>query len=358
MKEDIYPHMLRLHGSRDNQYPNDDIKETVRKNLLCESCLHFRTSGGQNTSMVALRDKIYCSGCLKDHPSIFFSRQQRKATANARVCIGREGYVRLCRHKVVTWADISNAWKKSWNKSVLRCTDSTHDPTTEQKNSTGEISSDWTENNLYPKAVMSVDRNNFAVGLRLEWQLSAFALPLQPKEQLTMDSLHDKLKAVDSTVCPCPHESFESVSILRAFDPNYCVCLGAAIGIYSYFLPLERISANDSVCLHYRCSHYYEGIGIFLPLSYPCIQRERENGVPCEKCNGQNRIQHRSVCGDCETWYIWSRQGDQIKLRRSTKASALKTPLDPGWLRLLDPGSFDFEDPLTQHLLWCNNSVT
>jgi hypothetical protein len=40
---------------------------------------------------------------------------------------------------------------------------------------------------------------------------------------------------------------------------------------------------------------------------------------------------------------------------RTSRACSLKTPLDAEWLQLLDVESFDFEDPLAHHLLWCSD---
>ncbi|KAK4206454.1 hypothetical protein QBC37DRAFT_407105 [Rhypophila decipiens] len=46
---------------------------------------------------------LHCAPCQSDHPTRFFSPAQRRMPPGLRKCIAREGYVRLCAHKVVTW---------------------------------------------------------------------------------------------------------------------------------------------------------------------------------------------------------------------------------------------------------------
>lgn len=52
-------------------------------------------------------DTLHCSLCRKEHPRVLFSPIQRAAPPADRFCIGREGYVRMCAHKVIGWQDMS-----------------------------------------------------------------------------------------------------------------------------------------------------------------------------------------------------------------------------------------------------------
>ena len=136
MKHEIYPHMLRSQEERldgGQQYPCDEIKRAVRRVLFCEPCLRFRESGTRDVVVAALKNQqIYCCGCRVTHPAVFFSREQREdIPANERVCIGRQGHVRLCQHKVLRWSDVSHTQRfyRWWQPtlSVLRCTHCSHD---------------------------------------------------------------------------------------------------------------------------------------------------------------------------------------------------------------------------------------
>ncbi|KAK1690448.1 hypothetical protein BDP55DRAFT_756193 [Colletotrichum godetiae] len=49
---------------------------------------------------------LYCSGCRRGHPSSLFSAKQRQKESNKRICIGREGHIRLCEHKTFGWDEL------------------------------------------------------------------------------------------------------------------------------------------------------------------------------------------------------------------------------------------------------------
>lgn len=123
---------------------------------------------------------------------------------------------------------------------------------------------------------------------------------------------------------------------------------------------VRLISKALAVCIASRCEGprgAYTNNAKFLPTLAACLQNRREAAVQCKACHGRDWVEHRSVCSDCATTYSWFRQGEQIKLRRLTKAWSIGTPLDPAWLRLLEPNSIDVDgDPATQHLLWCNDA--
>ena len=52
-------------------------------------------------------DLLHCTACAVDHPARYFSKAQRGVTTpEHRICIAHEGFVRLCRHKTLKWADL------------------------------------------------------------------------------------------------------------------------------------------------------------------------------------------------------------------------------------------------------------
>jgi len=48
---------------------------------------------------------LHCAGCGEDHAAGYFSVRQRQLPPTQRLCIGREGFVRLCEHRVVRWGE-------------------------------------------------------------------------------------------------------------------------------------------------------------------------------------------------------------------------------------------------------------
>lgn len=73
----------------------------------CQDCQQTRTHPRWTATYVALT-KVYlhCSGCQIDHPACLFSKTQRSTPPKARVCIGREGFIQLCQHQIITWEKV------------------------------------------------------------------------------------------------------------------------------------------------------------------------------------------------------------------------------------------------------------
>ncbi|KAK0742106.1 hypothetical protein B0T21DRAFT_345947 [Apiosordaria backusii] len=49
---------------------------------------------------------LYCAGCDCNHFARQFSTKQRARDDDKRVCVGREGFLRPCKHRKITWADV------------------------------------------------------------------------------------------------------------------------------------------------------------------------------------------------------------------------------------------------------------
>ncbi|KAK4671148.1 hypothetical protein QC764_602930 [Podospora pseudoanserina] len=105
----------------------DAIRYCLRKDLLCKTCLPRNdlrmTRNGRvvprHPSGKRLWDRckfeshhvkgigpLYCSGCDTLHHHRMVSTAEREVKGNQRICIMRTGVVRICKHRVVSWADI------------------------------------------------------------------------------------------------------------------------------------------------------------------------------------------------------------------------------------------------------------
>lgn len=114
----------------------DEAASRLRKDLLCVSCQRAYSNRKSHGISVACKFDtpegdnkwLHCSGCKVDHLSTVFTDEEAMKPWNKRLCIGRQGYVRLCEHEVITLADIetcmTQAWKmptgKSW-ELMRRC---------------------------------------------------------------------------------------------------------------------------------------------------------------------------------------------------------------------------------------------
>lgn len=113
-------HMLhhdKFHGRENNRgpfgilpwYSVPGFQATIRKQTLCEPCQTAHREGMLPNGCVFMetpRLYIHCAGCNSHHTRYAFSHTQRQKKPLDRVCIGREGTLRLCEHVSIGWADI------------------------------------------------------------------------------------------------------------------------------------------------------------------------------------------------------------------------------------------------------------
>lgn len=105
---------VKARGRRGVPVQLDEAASRLRRDLLCVSCqwgYSNRKSHGLSVTCkfgTHEQDKewLHCSGCKVDHLSTVFTSEEKMKPWNERLCIGRQGYVRLCEHEVITWADI------------------------------------------------------------------------------------------------------------------------------------------------------------------------------------------------------------------------------------------------------------
>lgn len=76
---------------------------------LCPDCraLRQRPDWPARLEAVTSRRHFCGGGCRAWHPTSCFSPAQRAASPALRVCIGREGHVRLCRHVTLSWTAVA-----------------------------------------------------------------------------------------------------------------------------------------------------------------------------------------------------------------------------------------------------------
>ncbi|KAI8690973.1 hypothetical protein NCS56_00088900 [Fusarium sp. Ph1] len=104
----------------------DEAASRLRRDLLCVNCQRGYTNRKKHGLSVACKFSTYegdnqwlhCSGCKVDHLSTVFSTEEAKKPCNERLCIGRQGYVRLCEHEVITWADIEARVNQALRESI------------------------------------------------------------------------------------------------------------------------------------------------------------------------------------------------------------------------------------------------
>ncbi|KAK1455093.1 hypothetical protein CMEL01_03853 [Colletotrichum melonis] len=84
-----------------NPTARDMLRSNNTSGPFCRSCTENRDHSSQKYR--AAVSPLHCSGCRRDHPSSLFSVKQRQEEPDTRICIGREGHIRLCEHRTFGW---------------------------------------------------------------------------------------------------------------------------------------------------------------------------------------------------------------------------------------------------------------
>lgn len=113
----------------------NDTASRLRRDLLCIMCQdgvqERKDAGLPIRCKFAPRDDLDwldCSSCGLEHPSAAFSFLQRQKV-NDRVCIAKEGYIRLCQHEVIWWDDIqacAGPGIRGYRELIKVCKDASH----------------------------------------------------------------------------------------------------------------------------------------------------------------------------------------------------------------------------------------
>jgi hypothetical protein len=86
----------------------------MRKNNTCKKCQERRDRRDSALDFITCKFQalyshgwLRCSSCGVEHPVSCFTRKQLLKLSK-RICIGKEGCIRLCRHKTLTWDGIKS----------------------------------------------------------------------------------------------------------------------------------------------------------------------------------------------------------------------------------------------------------
>ncbi|KAI0007957.1 hypothetical protein F4779DRAFT_642310 [Xylariaceae sp. FL0662B] len=94
------------HPSLEPRVEEEPAALSTKNHEYCAGCLKMRTPEMERSSRRLLADYLHCAACGVDHPMSFFSIRQRTRPLESRICIGREGFIRICEHRFLKWADV------------------------------------------------------------------------------------------------------------------------------------------------------------------------------------------------------------------------------------------------------------
>ncbi|KAK8035196.1 F-box domain- cyclin-like protein [Apiospora rasikravindrae] len=84
------------------------------RDQICDDCAELRRDlAAYKRALRRVYQTMLCSSCKAYHPVFLFSLAERQKGPSRRVCIGRQGHVRLCQHETVNWQHLVESGSKS-----------------------------------------------------------------------------------------------------------------------------------------------------------------------------------------------------------------------------------------------------
>lgn len=222
------------------------LQRDKKQREYCKDCRAAWKSPTINKQVAELTTRyIHCSGCRLDHPRLLFSKEQRAVTPDLRMCIAHEGFVRICDHTVLTWADMashfpfkpatlnstgnedsSQVQETRIEQLVKECKEKCHTP---QDHCFGPGVFGLTGTN--PRAIIEGD-NGREINIVLRWT-GHLSLPKLSSNELginkdvTPEVMHKYLGQFRSGVAEhiAPEMPPGRIIEMSCFEPNRCSCL-------------------------------------------------------------------------------------------------------------------------------------
>ncbi|KAK4211940.1 hypothetical protein QBC37DRAFT_289035, partial [Rhypophila decipiens] len=327
----------------------------------CESCGVHQTSGQVRRTLEHFRKQsLWCSGCRKSHSLLFFSAAQRDdAIPNSqRICIGREGKMRLCSHEAISWdelerngEDLENDRAKggSLYQEIMRtCRHKSHQSPTSRWGR-GHGRSIVPVLSLHKQQGRSVGpwiSGNFT------WTSPVF--DLDSKIPVTRQDIKDHLASRNDVFghAPCPHVTHDDGQLLVPFESEYCVCFEDPDPL----MLAEELPPAIFGEERHRCVDFGSCCRCIATRTHPPGDSRRRRGhfmatTPADESNC-----HKYQCSICSAKYSWIRDGDCRVFLKFEKYLNLERqdPTSKQWLVLLDTESWGIShDEELRHVVWC-----
>lgn len=289
---------------------------------FCSSCIEARDQSDEG--IIEDLRHLWCSLCRAYHSELHFSHLQREEDDSERICIGREGRVKLCRHVGVSWAQI-RTMAKMGGDGVSCKHDAINGVTCSHENC------GYPHDSTYTSTLDSDGRYEIEFSTYHHIPFVRGPMGEKPSWFSVLKSINDILADKETFM---PANLLAGCNPMRVFDPNMCSCLDWHV--------------QDS---EIKGSEPRDGFKWLLNNRHS-IRRQRagddEHDGACptqvdmdtDRCFGARhgftmRVGRRQVaidfkmCGD---------DGNMLVLQQATRMK-VTGPTDPAWEDLIDAGS-------------------
>lgn len=337
----------------------------------CNTCRSRRTAFSWKYRLRALlEDRLWCIGCSRTHPRVLFSPKERKHYA--RVCIGREGYVRLCEHKTLNWSDVGTIAPLVAEERhpsayhIVTCDHESHYPQCHNDSQAGI----FTANSIIKPQARVVHVRGRLETLVMEWQ--GHLLIDTPANQATSpSSVHQQLQKwrKGAAISIAPILAPGRLPEMNCFDPNVCSCLD--------YTDLEKVPGWHAPCevhlgrssCRFHPKHQLQAVRSQSPIEIinnqggqidePASPKSHSTEVQTTGNDNRGTSRIKISLSPCVTG---NARCLAINYRREIEVNVLGECIlpyhhnvPPTWFQALDPASCALtEDKETYGIFWCD----
>lgn len=341
-----------------------ELRTLLLKDKYCGPCRAVKTKARNGPLRQALcRSPLYCAGCSGSHSSGLFSPSERAVgDPRKRVCIAHEGYLRVCQHRIITWANIQR-WTSFLGPdtsfySVLVCGAQSHlsqcgDRPGEPAGSGGV---------MVKLALIGSSK----IKMTVEWGVHA-SVPHRKGASGTYDA--DDVRKIaeglhaDAGQYIVPRFQPDQPPHMAAFDPNLCGCLQyPGRGMLDWQMAPESdihdcCRKSKSRALFTSRNALWKGLGVLWGRSEG--HAAKYNVGPTDKLR-YHRIAFRRCCAEAEGMGVLVTHRYSFELscrpRQWPPDPRESTSPPPEWYRIMDPASYGLEgDEASRNFLWCGD---
>lgn len=339
-----------------------DVRERLLRDKYCAPCFDIRMKVKKDPSHQSLcRPPLYCAGCASPHTAGLFSPWERPTTdPRRRVCIAHEGHLRVCQHRVISWADIQR-WSsflkpESSFYKVLICGSQSHlsqcGMSPDQLAGSGGV-------------VVKLDLlGSGQTKMTIEWGVH-ISVPHRKGASGTYDA-HDIRKIAEDLHADAgqhivPRFQPDQPPHMAAFDPNFCGCLTyPGRGMLDWQMAPEHTIRD--------CCRKSKSRQLFAPRNGLCrrlgvLRGPSEEHVAKYDVGARDRLRHHRIafkrcCEEARGMgvLVTHRYSFVLSCRPRQWPPELRQTNNPPqeWYRIMDPTSYGLEgEAKSRNFLWC-----
>ncbi|KAK1758778.1 hypothetical protein QBC47DRAFT_292954, partial [Echria macrotheca] len=328
------------------------LRSLLRKDLFCQNCREMDPEAD-----IRLRTQfLYCSGCRAQHPAVLFSCRQRHYPSQKRICIGREGYVHICAHKVLQWDELE-PWLsgKGPTYQEWKCTHPSHQYDSDNARCPEYCGKPYCRA-LLPKRKSSPEPT-ISIQSEIHMKVSGLGLTRAVDGEGVLRQIEWLRTRGAKKLYPTPRGKYPTE--LQFFDPNVCTCLYFDDPPPGWEVNQEEANTNG------LCPGHKHPRGPVSGWGYSARMSKWRNNIPNKTSIAPCWRGHslsRWLATVCETSpeCIVVKYEKRLALgqcQQRKKEHGLG-PVWPGWLAMIDPVSYGLrEDEESYGIYWCDDEA-